>query len=373
MQIVIGKENISHLLYLTNTIVERRNTMPILANVRLTATEAGKLNIAATDLEVSLIGETEAEVKTAGSITVSAKFLYDIVKELPSDSVSLKATEGERLEIQSGQSKFRINGISSEEYPSIMGVTLTKPVAIEADTLQEVIDKTSYAVSLDETRYNLNGVFVEVVEELKGKDVLRFVATDGHRLALIERTVSGFHLPKGVIIPRKGIQELKKVLEDNKGAANVSVDKGFFTVESGEVILGVRLIDGEFPDYKQVIPKQATTTVTVDKNELLATVRRVSLVTTDKSRSVRFALTKGTLLVSSSSPEYGEATESLAVQQDGEDVTIGFSAKYVSDLLGTMSRSEIVTLKLTGELGPGVFSGDEDEAYTCIVMPMRFE
>ena len=250
MQIVIGKENISHLLYLTNTIVERRNTMPILANVRLTATEAGKLNIAATDLEVSLIGETEAQVKTPGSITVSAKFLYDIVKELPSDSVMLKASEGERLEIESGQSKFRINGISSEEYPSIMGVTLTKPVAIEAETLQEVIDKTSYAVSLDETRYNLNGVFVEVVEESKGKDVLRFVATDGHRLALIERTVSGFHLPKGVIIPRKGIQELKKVLEDNEGAAKVSVDKGFFTVESGEVILGVRLIDGEFPDYK---------------------------------------------------------------------------------------------------------------------------
>lgn len=375
MQLTIAKENLARLLYLTNTIVERRNTMPILANVRLTAGSNNALNIAATDLEVSLVGETDAEVKNPGSITVSAKFLYDIVRELPSESVTLKASDGERLEIESGNSKFKINGISSEEYPSIMGVTLTKPISIEAETLAEVIDKTSYAVSQDETRYNLNGVYVETLEAgaAKGKQIVRFVATDGHRLALVEREADGFNLPSGVIIPRKGITELRKVLEDNTGAARVSIDKGFFTVESGRVVLGIRLIDGEFPDYRQVIPQQSVTTVEADRADLLATVRRVSLVTTDKSRSVRLALTKGSLLVSSSSPEYGEASETISVQQTGEDVTIGFSAKYIVDLLSSMSKSEVVSLKLNGELGPGVFVGDADEQYRCIVMPMRFE
>jgi len=222
MQISINREKLSHLLYLTNTIVERRNTMPILANVRLTA-EGKTLQVTATDLEVSLIGETEAEVTTPGSITVSAKFLYDIVREMQAEKVTLKSSKAERLEIDGGKSHFKINGISSDEYPTVMGVNISNPVSVEAATLYEMLDKTSYAVSMDETRYNINGVFAEVVEKK-----LRFVATDGHRLALMDRVADGLKLEK-VIIPRKGINELKKVLENNEGAALVSSANGFFT------------------------------------------------------------------------------------------------------------------------------------------------
>lgn len=369
MFLELGKDSLSHLLYLTNTIVERRNTMPILANVKLTADETG-LHVAATDLEVSLVGRTDAEVKTPGTITVSAKFLYDIVKELPTDSVVLKSSSGERLEIEAGQSHFKINGISSDEFPTLMGVTIEKAVSVEAEKLFEMLDKTMYAVSVDETRYNINGVFAESIDE---GAMLRFVATDGHRLAMIDRPSDGLALEAGVIIPRKGIQELKKVLENNEGAAKVSVHDGFFTVQSGAITLGVRLIDGEFPDYRQVLPKATTTEVRVDRADLLATVKRVSLVTTDKSRSVRFKLEDGVLTISSSSPEYGEASESIPVQQDGEDIYIGFSARYVMDLLSAMQNCEQITIKLNGELGPGLFTGDNADDYSCIVMPMRFD
>ncbi|MFN8390430.1 MAG: DNA polymerase III subunit beta [Bdellovibrionota bacterium] len=373
MNFSIAKEKFSHLLYLTHSIVERRNTMPILANVKLNA-EDGKLTLAATDLEVSVIGEAEATVKAAGSTTVDAKVLYDIIRELPNEPISVNLAKGQRLEIQCGQSKFKINGTSADEFPSLAGTTISKPVSIEAAMFYEMFDKTSFAVSTDETRYNINGVLVETVPQESGKGhSIRFVATDGHRLALIDRPSEGFQLADSVIVPRKGIQEVKKVLEGNEGAAKVEVRDGFFTVESAGVTLGIRLVDGQFPDYRQVIPAESKTEVGINRVEFLSAVKRVSLVTTDKNKAVRFKVSGDTLSISSSSPEYGEANDSLAVDKQGEDVEIGFSARYIIDLLNAMTDSELITIKLNGDLGPGVFTGSGTEAYTCIVMPMRFE
>lgn len=369
MEFSIPKSSFSQLLYLTNSIVERRNTMPILANVKLSA-DNDKLTIAATDLEISLVGEAEAEVKSSGSITVAAKVLYEIVKELPEESVHLSVAKGQRLEVQSGQSRFKINGVSSEEFPSIVGTQLKDPISVEAAKLYEMLDKTAFAVSTDETRYNINGV---CAESLEGQKTLRFVSTDGHRLALIDRPAEGLSLSESVIIPRKGIQELKKVLEGNDGAAQVGLNEGFFTIRCGGVTIGIRLVDGQFPDYRQVIPTQSSTIVEADRGELLSTVKRVSLVTTDRSKTVKFQLTSGKLTVSSSSPEYGEASDSIEVKQEGEDVTIGFSAKYVMDILAVMQGEDSITMKLNGDLGPGLFLGPKDEDYRCVVMPMRFE
>ena len=370
MELDIRRESLSHLMYLTNTIVERRNTMPILANVKLSARD-NTLHVSATDLEVSLIGQIEAEIKDEGEITVSAKFLHDIVKELPGDSVSLKTSKGERLEIRSGQSHFKVNGISSDEFPSIMGVNLLDPVTVEAKTLYQMLDKTAYAVSLDETRYNINGVYVEAVEA--EQDAVRFVATDGHRLAMIETPSESLSIDKGVIIPRKGIQELKKVIENNEGVAKVAIHDGFFTVQCDNTTLGIRLIDGEFPDYKKVLPSEELTKITVDRSEFLSTVKRVSLITTDKQRSIRFALQGGKLSISSSSPEYGEAVETIDVNQEGSDVEIGFSARYIIDILSAMSTSEQIGISLSGDSGPGLFTANDDESYRCVVMPLRFE
>ena len=374
MHFSIPKDRLAELLYLTSTIVERRTTMPILANVKLTA-ENGKLFVTATDLEISLVGEAEAQIKTPGSITVGGKVFYEIARELPGENVTIQLTKGQRLEIESGQSRFKINGISADEFPSVVGTTLKRKVAVDAQKLHEMFEKTAFCVSTDETRFNINGVYVEgmTAGAKNEKQLIRFVATDGHRLAMVDRPADGLTLSEHVIVPRKGIQEVKKVLEKNTGVANVDIQDGFFTVESGNVTIGVRLVDGQFPDYRQVIPVETKTVIDCDKEELLSAVRRVSLVTTDKSRTVKFRLVGGNLVVSSSSPEYGEATESLVVKQNGEDITIGFSAKYVLDLLSAMSTSETVSMRLSGELGPGVFVGSGDDFYTCIVMPMRFE
>ncbi|MCC6953000.1 MAG: DNA polymerase III subunit beta [Deltaproteobacteria bacterium] len=374
MNLSVPKEALSQLLYLASTIVERRTTMPILANVKLTA-DNGKLAIAATDLEISLAGEVAATIKTPGSITIGGKVLYEIARELPGETVSLHAQKAQRLEIESGQSRFKINGISADEYPAVQGVTLRKKTAVDAQKLYEMFKKTAFCVSTDETRYNINGVYVEGSNpNAKGeKGQIRFVATDGHRLAMIDRPAEGLEIQDQVIIPRKGLQELMKVLENNDGVAYVDSYEGFFIVESGSVTMGVRLVDGQFPDYRQVIPLETTTTIEVPREELLAAVRRVSLVTTDKSRTIKFKLVAGNLVVSSQSPEHGEASESLVVNQTGNEVTIGFSAKYVQDLLVAMEESETVTLRLSGDLGAGVFTGSADDLYTCIVMPMRFE
>ena len=374
MNFSVSKESFTHLLSLANTIVEKRNTMPILANVKLVA-EDNRLSISATDLEVSLVGEIDAKIKTSGAITVDAKVLHDIVRELPGEQVSLNAAKNQRLEIECGQSRYKINGTSSEEFPTISGTELDNPISVDAAKFYEMFDKTSFAVSTDETRYNINGVFVESIEGPlgPGKPCLRFVATDGHRLAMIDRPAEGVTLEQSVIVPRKGIQEIKRVLEGNEGAAKIGVRDGFFTVESGMVRLGVRLVDGQFPDYKQVIPLEHGTTVEVDRSQLLAAVKRAALVATDKTRSVKCKLVDGNLLISSSSQEYGEGSETIEVTQDGEDVTIGFSSKYLIDLLNGMSGCETVKIQLNGDLGPGMFTNSADDLYTCIVMPMRFE
>lgn len=373
MYFSIAKERIYNLLYLSNTIVERRNTMPILGNVKLTA-ENNSLFLSATDLEVSLVGTTEADIKNPGSITVDAKVLFEIIRELPDEILDIRVSKGQRLEIQSGSSHFKINGTSSEEFPAISGTKLDKPISVDAKKLYEMFDRTYFAVSTDETRYNINGVYAESINEPIGdsKSGIRFVSTDGHRLAIIDRPADGISISEPVIIPRKGIQEIKKVLESNEGEAEVSFSKKFFTVKSNEVCIGVRLVDGKFPDYKQIIPKENKTKISTSRSEFLSAIKRVSLVTTDKNKAVKFSLEKNELTISSSSPEYGEAKESIKVEADGNDLQIGFSSRYLIDLLGAMQDSKTINIKLNGDEGAGVFSGDDDN-YICIVMPMRFE
>ena len=190
---------------------------------------------------------------------------------------------------------------------------------------------------------------------------------------MVDSPAEGFSVLEPVIVPRKGIQEIKKVLEGNEGAASVEVRDGFFTVQSARVTLGVRLVDGQFPDYRQVIPKESKSIVTVDRLAFLGAVKRVSILTTDKTKAVRCRFEGNTLTLSSSSPEYGEATESVSMEKDGEDLTIGFSARYLMDVFNALQEHETVTIKLNGDLGPGMFLGGEDDAFTCIVMPMRFE
>lgn len=370
MNFSINKESISRLLFLTSSIVEKRNTMPILANVLLEA-KGEKLRVSATDLEISLNAEEEATVTTPGSITIGAKVLYEIVKEVSAENVSFETTSNQRLVVKAGGATFKINGTSSEEFPEIRGTTLSCPVTLPAEKLVEMLDKTAFSMSTDETKFTLNGIYAETVEGA-GEKLLRFVSTDGHRLSIVDRPADGVELPKGVIIPRKGVSELRRVLEDVGGTAEVGLEKEFFTVRAENVVLGIRLVDGEFPDYTRVIPKETSLTVAVRTEDFLSAVKRVSLVSSDKSKTIKFSLSSDSCLVSSSSPEYGEASESVQANLDGEGLEIGFSGRYLREMTPALSGSEELKIRFSGELGAASFSGNNDDSFECVIMPMRF-
>ena len=290
MDIVLSKSDLNQALSVTQNIVERKTTMPILANVLLSATD-GKLRVSATDLEITAVATVNAAVKAPGSTTVNAKVLADIVRELPDGEVHLKVTEGERLEINALTSQLRVIGVSAEEFPSLPGMGFQLNSRVKAGQLLEMIEKTIYAVSTDETRFNLNGVCFEVESSGKGKKAganLRLVATDGHRLAMVTRPIEGLELKDSVIVPRKGLTEIRKLLAAVEGELDVglSISEGFFVLETDSVLqkgsakVSMRLIDGEFPDYNQVIPNQKGVMAMVSSFALSQALRRVALMVT---------------------------------------------------------------------------------------------
>lgn len=373
MDITISKAELNRALYLTQSIVERKTTMPILANVLISASDR-RLKISATDLEITAMATASAEVRSPGSTTINAKVFGDIVRELPEGEVTLKLGEGERVEITAKNSKLKMIGATAEEYPSLAGMAFSPKSKIAANQLLEMIEKTLYAVSFDETRYNLNGVCFEVIGGKGKKDSqsLRMVATDGHRLALITRPVTGMTFTERVIVPRKGLTEVKKIVE-GAGDKDIGFDvhDGFMVVESGDAKIAMRLIDGEFPDYNQVLPKDKGVVATLNGGDVSQALRRVALMVSDKNKCVKLDFSKSKLRVSSSSPELGEATEELAVSYDGKPLSVGFNAKYLLDIAASIKEAQNLAMELHGELGPGRFFAEGDEAYLAIVMPMR--
>jgi len=374
MKLIIEKDKLSRLLYLSSSIVQKRNTMPVLANVKLSAEES-HLSVTATDLEISFLGREQAKVESSGSITIDGKIFHDIVRELPENEICLQVVPGQRLEIVSGVSRFKMNGTSAEEFPDISGVDLEQPVKISSKTVLEMIEKSAFAMSSDETRFNLNGIFIDIRSNTSSNfKKMRFVATDGHRLSFIERPIEFPFISQGIIIPRKGVSELKRVIEESPDDhIEVGSNGGFFTVRTAGVTLGIRLVDGKYPDYMQIVPTYISGSCLVNKADLVSVVRRIALVSTDKPKTLKFRMTGGEIFISSSSAEYGEGAESISVDQDGDDVTIGFSARYMLDLLSVMQNLEKVRIKFSGEEGPAIFCDDKDEEFSCILMPMRFE
>lgn len=377
MDITISKEELNKGLLLARSIVEQKTTMPILTNVLISAGEGG-LKIAATDLEITALAFAKAEVKGKGSTTVNAKVLAELVRELPDGEIRIKLAQGERLEVAAGSTKLIMNGVSAEEFPSLPGLGFEVKGRMSSSQLEDMIDSTLYAVSLDETRFNLSGVCFEMLEDESGKGKkssaksLRLVATDGHRMAMITRPVGSLDFAERVIVPRKGLSEIRKLLaglEDKE--IGIGIYEGFLVIDTPDAKVSMRLIDGEFPDYKQVLPKQKGSLAVVQSEELAQALRRASLMVTDKGKGVRMDFAKGELRISSSSPELGEAKESLPLKYDGDPVSIGFNAKYVADIAASLKENQPLCVELNGDLGPGKFFPERDESYVSIVMPMR--
>ena len=346
-------------------IVEKRNTMPVLANVFLEAKE-NQINITATDLEIFIKDKCAADIEKEGTITVNARKLYDIVKELQSDSVDINVGSGEKVTVKSGKSKFNILGMPAKEFPPFPGIDEEKLKKIDNELLKEMIDKTSIAVSTDEVRYNINGYLL-----LKEKDKTTIVTTDGHRLAIISAPFDDIvEEGKGVILPRKSVVEIKKLIEDGGEETFFAITDKNATIKKDTTIINTRLIDGEFPDYKQVLPKDNDKNVIINRVELLNALKRVSIVSADKIKGVKFTFEKDSLVLNASSPEIGDATEEINIEYGGEKVEIAFNARYFIDVLEVLGEEKI-DISLKDSLSSGIIREDKKENYTYIVMPMR--
>lgn len=346
-------------------IVEKRNTMPILANILIKARH-GKIEIMATDLEISIKDLCDAVVTKEGSITINARKLFEIIKEAPEDKVDISVEESGKITIKSGKVKFNIVGLPVEDFPSFPAYDEGKLSRVAVDVLREMIEKTAFASSTDETRYNINGVFME-----KDGANIRMVATDGHRLAVIERSSEWPTLDKGVILPRKGILELKRFLDNTEeGNLFLAFTSNSMIVKKDSTILVVRLIDGEFPDYKQVVPKGNEKKVKLETMGFLSSLKRVSLLSLEKGRGVKFGLSKGKLELSSNNPDIGEAREEINVDYKNEGLEIGFNATYMMEALGVIGGDEVV-LELKDRESPAMLKSAKTEGYLYVIMPMR--
>jgi DNA polymerase-3 subunit beta len=372
MKIKIEKKDLIGLLSKTQNIVEKRNTMPVLVNVLFDA-HKNKLKVFATDLEVSLTDECDAEISEEGQIAINARNLFDIVKELSEGPIHLTKKKNNWMEIKQNKSVFNLVGIGAEEYPIFPSFKTKEFVKIDAKVFSEMIERTIYSVSNDETRYHLNGVYFEK-KESANKTSFRMVATDGHRLSLVDRDIeqdSSNALPtQGVIIPRKGLGEIKKLIDAMDTDVEMAFEGSQLIIKNNRTVLMVRLIEGKYPNYQQLIPQTMKRQAGINREVFLGCIRRVSLLSNHKSKGVTIALSNGKMEISSNNPELGDAKEEIDVDYSGEDLKIGFNARYILDILNSFEE-ENLALQLDGQLSPGLIRPAKDKDYTCVVMPMR--
>lgn len=367
MKIEIEKKDLLNLIGKTQNIVEKRNTMPILVNILLEA-ESDHLKVFATDLEVSLTDQVKGHVQQPGRVAVSAKKLFEITKELGDGPIRLVKKENNWLTIEQGRYRSQLVGVSSEEYPIFPTLNSQSFLKVEAPVLKEMIDKTIYSVSNDETRYHLNGVYFEI----QNNSALRMVATDGHRLSLVSKTVSSLSsaVNQGVIIPRKGLHEIKKIIEGLDETVEIAIEGSQFILRNASTILMIRLIEGKYPNYQQFIPSKLTQKVQINREAFLSSLKKVSMMANEKSKAVLLNLSNGKMEISSNNPELGEAKDEIEIQYSGQDIKVGFNARYIQDVLASINQEKI-DFELNDQVSPGLMRPHDDPSYTCVVMPMR--
>lgn len=373
MEFRIAKDELIRALSRVQGIVEKRSTNPIIANVLLEAGSDG-MKVSATDTEVSLVGHYAIECVQPGQLTLGARQLYEIARLVPTDTVSFRLPEGSFLmEISSGKAQFKVLGLAADDFPSVAGVAEGEGLEIEAADLKSLVDKTLFSISGDDTRTGLNGAHVEQVER-DGATFLRFVSTDGHRLSLAGRPHAGtWTAERSVLLPKKGLSELRKLVDVGDGPWRVVFSDTQAVFQRGTTAFSMRLLEGDFPDYKQVIPGGWQRRVLLQRDHLVQALRRVSILASEKSHPVRFHIKDGTVVITAKQPEAGEAREELEAQVEGSDLEIGFNARYFLDSLGVMDTDSI-SIEIGDSLSPCLVrpgEGSADEIF--VVMPMRLE
>ena len=346
-------------------VVETKRSLPILSHLLL-ETSPPYLSVFGTDLDVGVRKRVPGQVLKEGSIALSARKLYEIVRELPATSVDLTVDVDLTATITCGSSEFRIKGLSRDDFPT-MREPKQKGIVLDRRLFRDMIRRTLFAVSSDQTRYTLNGILFRVTPT----DV-RMVATDGHRLAMttIDCDVIKDGSPIEAIIPRKAAAETLKLLREEPGEITIEVSENHLLLQTDDTLIDARLIEGQFPNYEQVIPANATKEVTVNREAFLAGLRRTSTVLGERALPTTMKLTPGKLLLSCVNLDLGEARERLDVEYQHEEMSMGFNARYILDFLGVLT-TEQATIRLQDPLSPALFAGKDDKRYTCVIMPMR--
>jgi DNA polymerase-3 subunit beta len=373
MKIRIARDELLMGLQRVQGVVEKRNTMPALSNILLETKQDG-VELVATDLEIGIRGHYKAEVLEPGSVSVSARKLFEILREMPDSEIAITTQDNNWVQIHAGKIQFKIVGLPGTDFPALPTVEREGRVSISGSGLASLIRKTMFAVGDNDARYILNGLLITLVSNDK-KVMMRLVGTDGHRLAVAESELAQdavSEMPKEIraIIPRKAAQEMRRLLEEEAGEPLLGFTKNLVTFQRSGVFLTSRVMEGTYPNYQQVIPKDNTKKVTVDRAALEGALRRVAVLSRDKTNAVRITLDAEILTLYSSNPDLGEATEELPVQYRGESLTTGFNARYFLDALAAMD-SEIVHLEMKSALSPCVLKPEGDPGFLCVVMPMK--
>lgn len=366
MKISIERSALLESLGHVQSVVERRNTIPILSNVLIKA-EGNNITLVATDLDIEVSESSAATVDAPGDVTAPAHTLYDIARKLPDGAqVSLKINNDGRLDVDAGRSHFTLPLLPAGDFPNMTADGFTHDFVMSASELSRMIDKTRFAISTEETRYYLNGIYVHAHD-----GALRAVATDGHRLALAEMPLpTGAEALPGVIIPRKTIAEIRRLIDGSDIDVSVSISDAKIRFQHGSAILTSKLIDGTFPDYERVIPKSNQKELVIDNKVFADAVDRVATISAEKSRSIKLTLGKDTLALAVNNPESGNAHEDLMVDYSDDQLEIGFNAKYLLDVTSQIEGRD-ATFFLDSPASPALVKDSEDTSSLYVLMPLR--
>ncbi|WAC08623.1 MAG: DNA polymerase III subunit beta [Thermodesulfobacteriota bacterium] len=381
MEFKISYKKLLKALQKVQGIIERREIKPILSNILIKAGE-NQIEISATNLEVSIKEFLEAEIFEKGSMVLDAKKVFEIIKEMPDKEIYFKKKENNWIEITTDNIFFNIVGVDAKEFPEVSFLEEEEFQEVNKRNIKEMIEKTIFAASNDETRVNLNGVFFEKIIKA-GKDVIRMVATDGHRLSMIDKEIEGDSkkgilaiepLQKGLLFPKKGLLELKKMLDDGLDNQNLFLllkqNNGIFKKEN--MMLSIRVIDEEFPNYKQAIPEEIKNKAIIDRIRFLNSLKRISVIAEERSKAINLFFGKNTLEVFTINPVFGEGRETISIGYEGENIRLGFNAGYLVDSINAIDGEEIV-IKIKDKDSPVTITPLNDDEYTCVIMPMEIK
>ena len=370
MELTIQKQPLLDGLQMVQGIVEKKSSMPILSNVLLETVEEG-IHIVATDLQIGLRLTCPARIKQPGGITVLARKFFEIIRELPDGDIDIRLNENNRLFISCKDIQYQLVGLPLSDFPALPETEQSQLISLEGALIREMIQKTIFSISIEDTRYNLSGIYFEHLEQ-EGHKILRMVATDGHRLSLMDKEIGEVNeevFPKGVLLPRKAVTELLKIL-DKPGPIQFGFKDNNGLIIKDQMLFIMRLLDRKFPDYNLVLPKKKDKIISIPKNDFLDAMRRMAVLSTDKYKGVKIILTKGKMEIQSINPEIGEAKESLSLEYQEEKIDIGFNPRYFIDALQVMNSDKVI-MELNDGVSPAILKGEQDPGYVALIMPMK--